>query len=379
MVAYKTQQIHFMENTQHKTNWSQFVKQSQARYDAAKAVVKQASAPTATDPTEKGVVATPSFGATENPSLLQLPTSGKNVVGGNPDAKIMNTTKPNPTGQGEYVTPINGTARNEAVNSFTAPLSKLAQSVAAMAQQQPQHDVQMQANTLSEPEILQKLAAIGYTMLGTEEGQRAMTQIINKEAGAREAQNIIAETTNLMKQANANVQTEMMKQAAAEQAYMEKVAQAAQTHEFLISQCADEFEKQAYMQGAMDGAAASEGVDPGMVADEAPVTDEEIMQRISALVQAGVLQPEQVEQFMQAAQAPAADGDLSDEDVAAVLQQLIAEGSITPEQAQQVAAEWMAQSQGGAAPAAEPMPEAAAKEAAANIQKAASAVGALIA
>lgn len=385
-----------MENTPHRTSWNQFVEQSNARIDAAKAVVKQASAPTATDPTDKGEVATPSFGATENKSLLQLPTNSENKVGGNPDAKVMNVTKPNPTGQGEYVTPVNGTAKNEAVNSFTTPLSKLAQTIQQMAQpaqpeekkeaeKQATHDVQMQGNTLTEPELLQKLASIGYIMMGTEEGQRAMTAVINKEAGAREAQNIIAGTAELMKQANAYTQDAMEKSAAAEKEYMEKVATATQTHQYLLSQCADELEKAAYMQGAADGAAATEGVDPGMVADEAPVTDEEIMNRLAELVEAGVIQPEQAEQLLQAAQAPAADGDLSDEDVATILQQLVAEGSLTPEQAQQVAATWVEQT-GGDDAAAPTAPEGAeapvddtTKEAAANILKAANAVGSLIA
>lgn len=343
----------------------------------ARMQVKQASAPTATDPTDQGEVSIPGAGDGANRSALNLPQNSCNCADATAKDKfhnLMNVTKPDGAGQGSYITPQNGTAQNEAVTSFTAPLDKLAQATQDLYAASSAADVPLQASDLNDVTLMHKLAAIGQTMLGSEEGQQAVAAVLEKEAGIREAQNIISQTTNMMY--NQSYLAQMQKAAAAVE--FEKQAAACQlAHEGWLDSFESELEKVAYMQGAEDGQAAAEaamaGQDPTAAEDEG-ISEEEAAQVLEQMVQQGLISEEQVQALMQAA-APMAQDGLTEEELAQILEQGMQSGEIDQQQAQAIAEAWLAENGGGAAPeeAAGAVPEGAAediqKQAAYNFQR----------
>lgn len=315
--------------------------------------VKQASAPTATDPTCQGEVSIPSAGAGANRSALNLPQNSSNSADATAKDKfhnIMNVTKPDGVGQGSYITPKNGTAQNEAVNSFTAPLDKLAQATSALsaaANEATAADVPVQASDLNDMSLLHKLAAIGQTMLGSEEGQQAVAAVLEKEAGIREAQNIISQTTDMMYNQAYMAQNQ---QAAADEAFNKQAAACQLTHEGWLNSFETEMEKLAYMQGAADGQAAADaamaGQDP-TAGEDAGISEEEAAQVLEQMVQQGLISEEQLQALMQAAQPAAEDGVLTEEELAQILEAGMQSGEIDQQQAQAIAQAWYAQNGGG--------------------------------
>lgn len=322
-----------------------------AKSAAARAgmLAKQAAAPTATDPTDQGEVSIPSAGDGANRSALNLPENSCNCGEAKKQHNLLNVTKPNGVGQGSYITPQNGTAQNDAVTSFTAPLDKLAEASRDLFNA-AQADVPMQAADLNDVTLMRKLASIGEVMMGSEEGQRAVAAMLEKEAGMQEAQNIINETSNMM------YDDQMQKMAAA--AEFEKYAAACQmAHAHWLGMLQTDLEKMAYMQGAADGQAAAEaaaaGQDPGAMEDGA-LTEEEVAQTLQQMVQQGIISEEQLQALLQQAEPMAQDG-LTEEEMAQLLQQAMQSGEIDQQQAQQIAEMWLQQNGAGA-----PGPEAAA-------------------
>lgn len=312
---------------------------------------KQASAPTATDPTCQGEVSIPGAGDGANRSALNLPNNRSNTTEATAKDKfhnLMNVTKPDGVGQGSYITPQNGTAQENAVNSFTQPLDKLAEASNDLLRAASQADVPMQASDLYSTDLMRKLASIGQTMMGSEEGQRAVAAMLEKEAGMQEAQNIINETSNMM------YNNEMQKVAAA--AEFEKYAAACQlAHTNWMNLLSTDFEKLAYMQGAADGQAAADaamaGQDP-TAAEDAGISEEEVAQTLQQMVQQGIINEQQLQALLQEA-APMAQDGLTEEEMAQLLEQAMQSGEIDQQQAQAIAQMWLDANGGGGQPGPE--------------------------
>lgn len=202
--------------------------------DTTRQRVKEASAKVAAadrealemkDPNEKGHVAPPAKHDGNNRSLLELPPNGNNNGEANKEHNIFNTTTPNGVGQGSYPATINGNAIDAKFNSFTAPLTKLAESlnsgVAALkqatvqvpAQQPVQTQDNVQLNTQVDQDTFSKLAHIGAAVVGSEDGQQIVQEILERRCGEQEAAMLIN-----------SAREDLYKQAAYEQALMEQYA-----------------------------------------------------------------------------------------------------------------------------------------------------------
>lgn len=343
--------------------WQAFLKSAQACSDIAKEAscdTPPSSAPDACDPNCKGEVSIPDMGDGGNREKLNLPNNSNNF--GEPD-KMHHTcdvTKPNGTGQGSYPKPINGVARDEAVTSFTAPLDKLAAgtqlAAAANALKEASSDevpaatidTTVSRQNLNSTDLMRKLAGIGSLMLGTEQGQQAVADAIEREAGTLEAQQIINETTNMMYNQQ---QYEQMRYAQE----MNKVASFQAAHTGWLNNLQTPIEKQAYMAGAQDGEAAAQAAMAGEDAIGDPMTEdispEEVLQRIQELVQSGQISPEAAQALLAGVQESAADGQLTDEEIAEQLVAAEQSGQIPPGAAQAIAQQILASREGGAAPA----------------------------
>lgn len=329
------------------------------------------------DPTNEGTVSIPS-GDGDKASNRDLPTNGSNEPdGGDKMHNILDVTKPNGVGQGSYVTPRNGTAIDEAVNSPTKSLDKIAQLAGALqsseqqqapveepAEKQATADVNMPESL--EYDILTKLASIGAYMLGSERGRQAVEQTIAHEAGIKEAAAIVNAAGDMMKQAAAHVTAQ---QKEAEAALMIKAAAAETAHAAWLNSFKTDMEKQAYMAGAQDGAAMADaeaaGVSPEAIdaASAEGMSDDEIMAMLQEAVAQGLISQEEVEAIL----AQAAQGDTNQDEMigpdefAAILQAALQSGEITEEQASQAAQMYLAQVEGmaGGAEGAAAAPEAA--------------------
>lgn len=319
------------------------------------------------DPTNEGTVSIPS-GDGDKASNRDLPTNGSNEPdGGDKMHHIMDVTKPNGVGQGSYVTPRNGTAIDEAVNSPTKSLDKIAQLAGALqssAQQAPvEEPAEKQATAdVNMPEsleydILTKLASIGAYMLGSERGRQAVEQTIAHEAGIKEAAAIVNAAGDMMKQAAAHVTTQQQE---AEAVLMIKAAAAETAHTAWLNSFQTDLEKQAYMAGAQDGAAMADaeaaGVSPEAIdaASAEGMSDEEIMAMLQEAVAQGLISEEEVEAIL--AQAAQGDTDQNEmigpDEFAAILQAALQSGEITEDQAAQAAQMYLAQVEGMAGGAA---------------------------
>lgn len=370
--------------------YREFRKSAQARLQAANMVLNKQASFEATDPTCQGTVAIPDCGDGSNRAKLNLPENMTNY--GVPDKlhNLCSVTRPNGTGQGEYRIPRNGTARDAAVNSFTAPMDKLADAAnslrataaAVRNQAQARPDVQM-SNADVNDAILAKLASLGAMALEHEEGRRTMQAILEKEAGIREAQNIIYNTQNMMnKYANAQQQqaaayaamqqeyarrvyaqqAAMQKQASAEQyAMMQKVAAASLSHQAILDQFETDLEKKAYAQGALDGEQAAQALEAGVspAAADVPggVSDADIINTLQELVASGQLDEQDLQMLLGGVQQAGADGDVTDEEIAQLISQAVQSGEITPDQASAIATAVL--QAGGGIPGGAPAPEAA--------------------
>lgn len=309
------------------------------------------------DPTNEGTVSIPS-GDGDKASNRDLPTNGSNEPdGGDKMHHILDVTKPNGVGQGSYITPRNGTAIDEAVNSPTKSLDKIAQLAGALqsgaqqdtAEKQATADVNMPESL--EYDILTKLASIGAYMLGSERGRQAVEQTIAHEAGIKEAAAIVNAAGDMMKQAAAHVTAQQQE---AEAVLMIKAAAAETAHAAWLNSFQTDLEKQAYMAGAQDGAAMADaeeaGVSPEAIdaASEEGMSDEEIMAMLQEAVAQGLISEEEVEAIL--AQAAQGDTDQNEmigpDEFAAILQAALQSGEITEEQASQAAQMYLAQVEG---------------------------------
>ena len=309
------------------------------------------------DPTNEGTVSIPS-GDGDKASNRDLPANGSNEPdGGDKMHHILDVTKPNGVGQGSYITPRNGTAIDEAVNSPTKSLDKIAQLAGALQSSEQQAPAEKQATAdVNMPEsleydILTKLASIGAYMLGSERGRQAVEQTIAHEAGIKEAAAIVNAAGDMMKQAAAHVTAQQQE---AEAALMIKAAAAKTAHAAWLNSFQTDMEKQAYMAGAQDGAAMADaeaaGVSPEAIdaASAEGMSDEEIMAMLQEAVAQGLISEEEVEAIL--AQAAQGDTDQNEmigpDEFAAILQAALQSGEITEEQASQAAQMYLAQVEG---------------------------------
>lgn len=345
------------------------------------------------DPNEQGTVAPKAHHDGNDRAKLELPANKSNF--GTPDKghNIMGETAPNGVGEGSYITPIDGDAKDKAATTPTAPLSKIAtmlrESVEALkaAQVAPAapvkeaaHEFELPADLTQSEDIMSKLASIGAMMIGTEDGCNAVAEVLERRCGEEEAAALItAAREQAIKMASAQHVEEAAPAAApAEDEFLKQAAAAQQAHEAWFNFFQTEFEKQAYAQGAVDGEQAAQAMEGGAAPEipgsaEEGMSDEDVMQVIQAMVQSGEISPEEAEALL--AQA-GGDGQVSLEEVVAYLQQAVASGEISEEEAAQIAQTLMAYAEGGAAPAEEaPAEEAPVDPAAAEgVAKAASVI-----
>ena len=357
------------------------------------------------DPTERGQVSIPDCGDGSNRAAQGLPTNTSNM--GEPDKEhnIFDVTKPNGAGQGEYVVPKDGTAADEAVKSPTTPLSKMAQALKELQQksagavapaaapaakpapaaaapaakpapaaapaaaasapvkQASQGTFELPVSLLPDNSLMDKLASIGGIMLGSEAGQQMVAEVLEKEAGIAEARAIIAEAQATMEKEAASQLYEETNMINTNNAGMQKSAAAAQhAHVAWYNSFNTDMEKNAYMNGAEDGAAVADaieaGEDPEALAD---VSDEEVIAYLQELVESGQISQEEAEAVLQSIGDAGEDG-LTPEEMAQALTEAVEAGEITPEHAQALIEQYMAEFGAGEEAGAE---DAAAAEAAA--------------
>lgn len=342
------------------------------------------------DPTERGQVSIPDCGDGSNRAAQGLPTNTSNM--GEPDKEhnIFDVTKPNGAGQGEYVVPKDGTAADEAVKSPTTPLSKMAQALKALQQksasapapapapaakpapaqapaqapapaakpvaapaqapapapvkQASQGTFELPISLLPDNSLMDKLASIGGIMLGSEAGQKMVAEVLEKEAGIAEARAIIAEAQATMeKEAASQFYAENNMMYNQPNTMMQKSAAAKSAHIAWLNSFNTDMEKNAYMNGAEDGAAVADaieaGEDPEALAD---VSDEEVIAYLQELVESGQISQEEAEAVLQSIGDAGEDG-LTPEEMAQALTAAVEAGEITPEHAQALAQQYMAE------------------------------------
>lgn len=339
------------------------------------------------DQNEQGVVAPPANHDGNNRAKLELPTNKTNLGEADKGHNIMGETAPNGVGQGSYVTPVNGDAKDKAATTSTAPLDKIAnmlrESVAALRSatvtpepaaaakveepvKEAAHEFEMPADLTQNDDIMRKLASIGAMMIGCEEGAQAVAEVLERRCGEEEANALISSAREqAIKMASA-----VQEQPQQESAFNKQASACAESHNAWLNYFQSEIEKRAYAQGAVDGEQAAQAMEAGN-APEIPGTegesmsDEDALQVIQSMIQSGEISPEEAEAILS---ATAQDGQVTLEELVAYLEQAVASGEISQEDA---AALLQSITQGGAAGAPE---EAAAAEAAAPSPEAAEGV-----
>lgn len=414
-----------MSNSAKRQSYREFLKEAASRYQNAGEVIKQAADEEALngikDPDSKGTTSIPGFGDGSNRSAQSLPENMSNMGEPNKDRNIINVTDPNGTGQGEYIQPRDGDALDNAATSPTTPLEKMSSIAAqlkasaeamksalgksaAQAEQAPASEQapakeaapqEKQASpgfgntdmpaSLDSPDIMSKLAATAYVALGTEDGARALTEALEKQAGAEEARAIIAQLSHdlekeaaaaaayneeLAKQASlqsviarqraeqvyaAQQQSVLQKQAAAQPAVQQqgipyeefqKAAAGNMAHNEWLNYFNDSpLQKQAYAQGAADGEAAADAMAEGGEPDipgAGDVTADDVVAYLQQLVESGQIQQEEAEAVLQTLGAAADDG-VDPQEFADALRQAVESGQVSPEEAEVIAQQYMAQ------------------------------------
>ena len=314
-------------------------------------VEKKASALKATDPSLKGGVEIPSFNTEKNRSNINLPSNPTNLDGAQDmdgTHGLCSVTNPTGVGQGEYPKMVNGNAKDQAYTTPATPISKIAGDLVNSTRD----SFEMPNNIKNDIPLMQKLAAVGGHVLATKKGRKLVSDIMTKSAGRAEAQAILQDVySDLQKEASAN-------QYAAQVQAMEN------QHRANLNAFQYDFEKRAYMQGAVDGdqmaqAAEMAAADPAMgglpeapiAADQAPITDEEAIAAIQALIESGEVSPEEVNAFLTAIQQDQAP-QYTAQDIAAMLVEDVQSGQLTPEVADAIAAEVLQGVQAGQIPVA---------------------------
>ena len=326
-------------------------------------VEKKASALKATDPSLKGGVEIPSFNTEKNRSNINLPSNPTNLDGAQDmdgTQGLCSVTNPTGVGQGEYPKMVNGNAKDEAYTSPATPISKIAGDLVNSTKD----SFEMPANIKNDIPLMQKLAAVGGHVLATKKGRKMVSDIMTKQAGRAEAQAILQE-----------VYSDLQKEAAANQ-YYSQVQMMENQHRANLDAFQYDFEKRAYMQGAVDGdqmaqaaamtqdPAAMAAMDPAamdpamggtpeapIAADQAPITDEEAIAAIQALIESGEVSPEEVNAFLTAIQQDQAP-QYTAQDIAAMLVEDVQSGQLTPEVADAIAAEVLQGVEAGQIPVA---------------------------
>lgn len=350
------------------------------------------------DPNEQGVVAPPAHHDGNNRAKLQLPTNKSNFGEADKGHNLMGETSPNGVGQGHYITPVNGDAKDKAATTPTAPLDKIAnmlrESVVALQSaaepvaepvapvKEAAHEFDMPSDLTQNDDIMRKLAGIGAMMIGCEEGAQAVTEVLERRCGEEEANALIcAAREQAIKMASAVEATETVaQQPTEEEIFAKKASVCAESHAAWFDYFQTEIEKRAYAQGAVDGEQAAQAMEAGAApeipgTEEDGMSDEDVLQVIQEMIQAGEISPEEAEALLA---STAQDGEVTLDEVVAYLEQAVASGEVSQEEA---AALLQAITQGGGAEGApEAAPEAEAPvspEAAEGVAKAASVIGAL--
>lgn len=314
------------------------------------------------DPTEKGVVPVPTAGNEENRKKFDMP---RNAATDAQAASLNNivTSKPSGVGLGEYQAVENGDAKDKAVTSPTAPLSKLSAYIAEAAKRlsgngasntagnnrtvvkkaggslnAPQ-SFDLPSHIVNDQDLFRKLASIGSLIMGTEEGQRVVADIIEKQAGVEEAKTIISEAAIELEneaQNYFNNNNNMNNIFFAKQAAINDTS-----HQIWMDNLITEQEKVAYAHGVDDAikiaAAVENDIDPAALAD---VTDEDVLEALQEMVANGECTEEEAQALLAILQQEADDGITPDE-IAAAIQQAVANGELSEDQAIQLAQELM--------------------------------------
>lgn len=349
------------------------------------------------DPNEQGTVAPPAHHDGNDRAKLQLPTNKSNC--GEPDKghNLMGETAPNGVGQGSYVTPVNGDAKDKAATTPTAPLDKIAnmlrESVAALQSaaetpapvaepvKEAAHEFELPSDLTQSDDIMRKLASIGAMMIGCDEGAQAVAEVLERRCGEEEAAALISTAREqAIKMAAAAEQVEEEVAPSKEEVFAKQASAAEASHRAWFEFFQTDFEKQAYAQGAVDGEQAAAAMEAGGApeipgTEEEGMSDDDVMQVIQAMIQSGEISPEEAEALLA---ETAQDGDVTLEELIAYLEQAVASGEMAQEEAAAIAQAIMAEAQGAAAPVAAPVEEAPVDPAAAEgVAKAASVIQSL--
>lgn len=322
------------------------------------------------DPNDQGTVAPPAHHDGNDRAKLQLPANKNNFGEADKGHNLMGETSPNGVGQGHYITPVNGDAKDKAATTPTAPLDKIAnmlrESVVALQSaaaepvapvKEAAHEFEMPSDLTQNEDIMRKLASIGAMMVGCEEGAQAVAEVLERRCGEEEAAALItAAREQAIKMASAMEKHSNEEPVAKETSSLSKQASACQdSHRAWLDYFQTAIEKQAYAQGAVDGEQAAQAMEAG-AAPEIPGTegegmsDEDVLQVIQEMVQSGEIAPEEAEALLA---ATAQDGEVTLEEVAAYLEQAVASGEISQEEAAAIAQAIM---DGGAEAPAEEVP-----------------------
>lgn len=345
------------------------------------------------DPNEQGTVAPPAHHDGNDRAKLQLPANKNNFGEADKGHNLMGETSPNGVGQGHYITPVNGDAKDKAATTPTAPLDKIAnmlrESVAALQSsaepvaaepvaaepvKEAAHEFDMPSDLTQNEDIMRKLASIGAMMVGCEEGAQAVAEVLERRCGEEEAAALItAAREQAIKMASAMEEANNEEPAVKEASSFSKQASACEdSHRAWFNYFQTAIEKQAYAQGAVDGEQAAQAMEAGAApeipgTEEEGMSDEDVLQVIQEMVQSGEISPEEAEAILA---ATAQDGQVTLDEVAAYLEQAVASGEISQEEAAAIAQAIM---DGGAeAPAEEAPMDPAVEE---GVAKAASVVG----
>lgn len=346
------------------------------------------------DPNEQGVVAPPAHHDGNDRAKLQLPANKSNFGEADKGHNLMGETSPNGVGQGHYITPVNGDAKDKAATTPTAPLDKIAnmlresvvalQSTAAPVAEpvkEAAHEFDMPADLTQNDDIMRKLASIGAMMIGCEEGAQAVAEVLERRCGEEEANALITSAREqAIKMASAVESQPVASQPTEEEIFAKKASVCAEAHNAWLNYFQTEIEKRAYAQGAVDGEQAAQAMEAGAApeipgTEEDGMSDEDVLQVIQEMIQSGEIAPEEAEALLA---STAQDGEVTLDEVVAYLEQAVASGEVSQEDA---AALLQAITQGGAGEAAAPE-EAAAEapvspEVAEGVAKAASVIGTL--
>ncbi|MEG1543085.1 MAG: hypothetical protein RR382_00980 [Tannerellaceae bacterium] len=239
------------------------------------------------DPTNQGTPSQP--GATPG-VRTGLPANATNANKSSLDSRLLSTTNPSAVGTGNYVTPENGTARDNAVRSPGAPLSKIAT------------DLIDGVNSLTNPyesgrinqDVLEKLAGVTSTLLQYEDGRQVVNQILNRDLGIKEAH-------DMHQQALATVQELQQQKAASQIIEMRKEA----SHSPAVKQLANNDEALTwYVQGALRSEEIIKQAAAGVPVEEEPAdaSDEDVLGILSSMIESGEITEQDAQALIQQVQ-----------------------------------------------------------------------------